>query len=1409
MRRIDARFIAKIGKGRTNHSLFERTALDSHADTSCAGSNAAALELTGETVNVYPFSEDLPAVKAVPIATALTIWESPINGEVWGLVIHEALYFGDRLQGSLLCPNQIRAAGNAVQDTPVQFDAKSRHSIKIPGRLEIPMALHGVISYLSTRKPTAEEIQRFQTGQLQSVELTDSMPWEPYSTKFAETEEAARLAPSVSAIRVTIPRHRVANSKPEEEEEEVYRSNPQRPFILDEHQLNVASRLERAGTMIELADDDELMARLVSAVNVMSESEDTNGAVIASDQAIAELERNVAGMGTKGRTSIITKEILARRWGIGLDTAHRTLTATTQLGVRKVLHPVERRYRTRQSHLRFPNLNTKLYTDTMFATTKSTRGNKCAQVFTNGTGYDLFYPLKKESLASEALNEVIRTVGVPRELISDGARAEVYGRFGAVAKEYRIKQRTTEPYSGWQNRAEAAIREIKRGIRRATQRARSPTRLWDFCGEWVAAIRRLTAHDIPSLNDRVPCEAIEGNTPDISEYAQFDWFQYVWYHDPAVQFPNDPKKLGRWIGVAHDVGSPMTFWVLPASCRVLARSTVFPLTQDETSDPLVKARLVELDLAVTEKIGDSIEEEDLDQALVGLYPEIPEDLFLPDNEDGDHMPADGTDVVPEADDFTPEAYDEYLTAEVLLPNMGEMTKAKVVGRKRDADGNPIGRRNTNPLLDTRQYEVEFADGATDVFTANLIAENIYSQVDDEGNSYSIMSEIVDHKSDGSAVHKDDGMEITKDGTSRPRRTTKGWKLLVAWKGGTSSWIPLKDLKESYPVQVAEYALANKILAEPAFNWWARHVLRKRDRIIKKVKSRYWERTHKYGVLLPKTVAEALRLDKESGTDFWQRAIEKEMKNISCAFEFPADDKAPVGYQKIDCHMIFDVKMTLERKARYVAGGHQTEPTKDITFASVVSRDSIRLAFLVAALNDLEVLSADISGAYLNANAAERVYTIAGKEFGTAKEGLVVVITRALYGLRSSGKAWRDHMAATLRDHGYVSCRADPDVWMRPKSKPDGFKYWSYIMVYTDDILVIDHEPKTVMDYLASRYTLKPGSVKEPDTYLGAQVSKFYIDGAPDPGKPRWAMSSEKYVRQAVSDVESELSGIEQCLPTRVTTPLSQGYRPELDQSRELDAKRSQYYQSLIGVLRWICELGRVDILVAVSMLSRFLMSPREGHLQQVFHLFAYLKHHKRSRMVFDDTEPLFDPNAFKTCDWSEFYPDAEEALPPMMPKERGHAVITSCFVDADHAGCKATRRSHTGVFVFVNKAPILWYSKRQNTVETSTFGSEYCAMKTAIDMVEGLRYKLRMMGIPLVGSTAVFCDNQSVVKNSTAPESVLKKRHNAIAYHRAREAQAAGIIKVAWEDGATNIADLLTKLMPGPRLKELVGYVLW
>ena len=162
-----------------------------------------------------------------------------------------------------------------------------------------------------------------------------------------------------------------------------------------------------------------------------------------------------------------------------------------------------------------------------------------------------------------------------------------------------------------------------------------------------------------------------------------------------------------------------------------------------------------------------------------------------------------------------------------------------------------------------------------------------------------------------------------------------------------------------------------------------------------------------------------------------------------------------------------------------------------------------------------------------------------------------------------------------------------------------------------------------------------------------------------------------------------------------------------------------------------------------------------------------------------------------------------------MPEMRGREVVTTCFVDADHAGCQVTRRSHTGIIIFVNKAPVLFYSKRQNTVESSTFGSEFIAMKTAVEMIEGLRHKLRMMGIQVRGPTSVFCDNESVVTSSTRPESVLKKKHRAIAHHRAREAQAASIVRIANEMGDFDLADIATKCLPGPRLRELVKCILW
>jgi hypothetical protein len=151
--------------------------------------------------------------------------------------------------------------------------------------------------------------------------------------------------------------------------------------------------------------------------------------------------------------------------------------------------------------------------------------------------------------------------------------------------------------------------------------------------------------------------------------------------------------------------------------------------------------------------------------------------------------------------------------------------------------------------------------------ANLIAENMHSQVDEEGQQYTLMSEIMDHKSDGKALSKDDRFYLDCYGKQQPRMTTCGWKLLVEWKDGNSSWVSLNDMKDSYTLETAEYSVMNMISTEPAFAWWVPHVLQKRSWIINKVKTKYWKHTHKYGIRLPHSVEEDLRSDEETGTDF--------------------------------------------------------------------------------------------------------------------------------------------------------------------------------------------------------------------------------------------------------------------------------------------------------------------------------------------------------------------------------------------------------------------------------------------------------------------------------------------------------------------------------------------------------------
>jgi hypothetical protein len=211
---------------------------------------------------------------------------------------------------------------------------------------------------------------------------------------------------------------------------------------------------------------------------------------------------------------------------------------------------------------------------------------------------------------------------------------------------------------------------------------------------------------------------------------------------------------------------------------------------------------------------------------------------------------------------------------------------------------------------------------------------------------------------------------------------------------------------------------------------------------------------KFGVQIPGTIEEATELDCANGNTLWQDAIKLEMKNSCITFELKErGEKAPVGYTQITCHLVFDLKLDMKRKARYVAGGHLTDVSTYMTYSSVVSRDTVRIGFLMAALNNLDILAGDIQNAFLEAPTKEKIFFYAGDEWKSDK-GKVVIVVRALYGLKSSALQFRNCLAEVLGNRlGFKSSLADPDLWYKPMTSKDGFVFntmlisWYMLMTY--------------------------------------------------------------------------------------------------------------------------------------------------------------------------------------------------------------------------------------------------------------------------------------------------------------------------------------------------------------------------
>jgi hypothetical protein len=510
------------------------------------------------------------------------------------------------MKNSLLCPNQMRANGVIVDDLPVHLspERKSTHSIYIPDSdVRLPLKLHGCLSYIPTRLPTTEEIES-KTW----VILTNEIEWDPYSPSFEEMEKHANYEGPV----------------------------PSRNRDL----YGIESGKECEISMV--------LSSVSSALN--------------QDMLRRMPMRKIYATESSSRQNVVDKESLAKRWGIGIQVAAQTLQVTTQKGVRNAVHPIHKRFRTKQVQLKYDQLGTqhgRLYSDTMFSSVKSVQGNTMGQIFVNDIGFTRFIPMKSKSEAGYALVEFIQDIGIPASLHTDDAKELTLGTWRKTRLDHAIKQTLTEPYSPWQNRAEGAIRELKRHVHRLMNRSRMPKCLWDYCTCYAAEILCLTAQPLYSLHGQTSYELVTGNTPDISEYVEFTWFQPVWYYE-ANAFPEDKRLIGRWIGVAHRVGQAMCYWILPESGIPIARTTIQSFTADEIATEEVQKALKAYDDLIQSKIGDAVLENELPVPMQGMVP--PED-----EEDADgatFAPFAPSLAMPEADEFDIDSYDAYLQAEV-------------------------------------------------------------------------------------------------------------------------------------------------------------------------------------------------------------------------------------------------------------------------------------------------------------------------------------------------------------------------------------------------------------------------------------------------------------------------------------------------------------------------------------------------------------------------------------------------------------------------------------------------------------------------------------------------------------------------------------------------------------------------
>ena len=1032
------------------------------------------------------------------------------------------------------------------------------------------------------------------------------------------------------------------------------------------------------------------------------------------------------------------------------DVIKRTFAATTQFARMPMSAVLQKHYKSPFPACNIHRRNESVATDTVYSDTPAVdSGFTSAQIFVGTTSLltDV-YGMRTDKQFVNTLEDNIRTRGAPNKLISDRAQVEISKKIHDILRAYSIGNWQSEPHQQQQNPAERRYQTVKRMTNTILDRVGAPAYTWLLCLMYVCFILNVT---VSSGGDYVPLQVATGSMADISPLLRFRFMEPVYYKLDDSDFPSESReKRGYFVGFAEHVGHYMTVKVLTDDTKkVLYRSNVrSALNSKERNlrmDPLggetkfiVKSRQDQFEDDGTKtnpqgsKNGETNEEEETN------VPKMP--VFSPD------------DIVGRT--FLLEPQED-----------GQRFRARIVRAIKDQDDELARHPDKIKFLcsiNDDQYE--------EILSYNEVLDHIENVTDDDEPAVWKFRRISAHQGPLRPNHNDwKGSE---------------YNVTVEWENGEITDEPLCTIAADDPVTCALYAKDNDLLELKGWKRFKSIAKRQKKllRMVNQAKLRSYRTAPKYqyGYQVPHDYAQAVKLDEKAGNTKWQDATKLEMGQLDEYDTFKnhgLNGKPPDNYKKIRVHLIFAVKHDGRQKARCVTDGHLTEIPIESVYSGVVSLRGLRLLVFLGELNGLETWATDIGNAYLEAVTQEKVYIIAGPEFGE-RQGHTLVIFKALYGLRTSGQRWHERFAECLDEMGFVPCKAEPDIWMRKNGA-----IYEYIAVYVDDLAIAAKDPKSITDTLMEKYEFKLKGTGPITFHLGCDFFRDK-DGV-------LCMAPKRYIEKMIDTYES-MFGTKPKM--NVSSPLEKGDHPETDTTELLDQEGIQKYQSLIGAMQWAVSIGRIDITTAVMTLSGYRTAPRLGHLERAKRVYGYLAKMKHAVIRVRTEEPDFSGLPDQDFDWAtSVYGNITELLPQNAPEPLGKYVTLSHYVDANLFHDLLTGRSVTGILHFANKTPIDWYSKKQATVETATYGSEFVAARTCTEQIIDLRTTLRYLGVPIRDKSFMFGDNKSVVDSSMTPHAKLHKRHMALSFHRVREAIASKIIGFYHIAGEQNPADILSK----------------